>query len=249
MRGDGSVAVVTGGTGWIGSAISNALEDSGFRVFTVSRGKSQNFLQFGQQLTGDLSTQAGCDEVYSQILDRTHCIDVLVNNSFSWPTKVHFLDQQWDDFKTTAENGLVSQLYFTKLIMKKMIDDTSGSIINICSMYGHSSPDLRIYEDSGMGNAVEYGAVKAAMLQSTRYLAGLGGPYGVRVNSISPGPISRPESLDGKEWFKKNLENKTMLGRIGTPEDIQGAAVLLATEAGSYITGTDIRIDGGWTAW
>ena len=250
MRGTGKVAVVSGGTGWLGSAISEALAEAGFEVFTLSRGKSGNFLPIHPNIRSievDLSSEQGCKDALVSV-DRS--VDVLVNNSYSWPQKVHFQDQTWEDISSTLQNGFVSPLVLSRCVMTEMMQRGSGgSIINISSMYGHVSPDLRIYGNSGMGNAIEYGASKAAILQATRYLAVLGGPHKIRVNSISPGPFSRPGSLDGKEWFKENLEEKVPLARIGQPHELKGAVILLATDLGSYITGTDIKVDGGWTSW
>lgn len=115
-------------------------------------------------------------------------------------------------------------------------------------MYGVVSPDPKIYGDSGQNNPVNYGAGKAAVLQLTRYCAAHLAKKNIRVNSVTPGPfpnLKRNVSAD----FLNNLSNKTMLGRVGKPEEIVGAVILLASEASAYMTGSNIVVDGGWTAW
>ena len=117
-------------------------------------------------------------------------------------------------------------------------------------MYGVVSPDFRIYRESGMGNAAHYGATKAALIQMTRYLAVKGGPLNIRVNAISPGPFSRPGTFEnGKEWFREELVNKVPLKRIGENWELKGVIALLASDLGTYITGQNICVDGGWTIW
>jgi gluconate 5-dehydrogenase len=128
-------------------------------------------------------------------------------------------------------------------LMKK-----GGSIINISSIYGIVSPDPSIYGTSGFNNPPAYGAGKAAVLQFTRYAACHLASKGIRVNSISPGAFPNKEVQENKK-FISNLKRKIPLGRIGEPEDLAGAVVFLASDASSYVTGSNIVVDGGWTAW
>jgi gluconate 5-dehydrogenase len=93
-----------------------------------------------------------------------------------------------------------------------------------------------------------YGAGKAAILQLTRYCAGHLARKSIRVNSITPGPFPNPKGSMNED-FKIRLNEKTMLGRNGRPEELTGALILLASDASSYMTGSNIVVDGGWTAW
>jgi len=124
-----------------------------------------------------------------------------------------------------------------------------ASIVNISSMYGHVSPDPRIYGDSGKNNPPFYGAAKAGLLQLTRYLAVHLGPRRIRVNSISPGPFPPPSIAQTSPDFHAKLCDKTPLGRIGAAAELAGPALFLLSDASSYVTGTDLAVDGGWTAW
>jgi gluconate 5-dehydrogenase len=112
------------------------------------------------------------------------------------------------------------------------------------------SPDPRIYGSSGFDNPPQYGVAKAGLIQLTRYLACHLAPEGIRVNSVSPGPFPPIETVAREHpEFLKALENRVPLGRVGKPEEMAGVIVFLASNASSYITGANIPVDGGWTAW
>ena len=124
-----------------------------------------------------------------------------------------------------------------------------ASVINIASMYGLVSPDLNIYDTVQSSNPPFYGAVKAALIQWTRYAACEFGPEGIRVNSISPGAF--PSELVQKEnpEFIRRLEHKIPMGRIGQAGEVCGSVVFLASMASSYVNGSNLAVDGGWTSW
>ena len=126
-----------------------------------------------------------------------------------------------------------------------MLAQGGGSIIHFSSMYGKVSPDPRIYHPPLAPNPVDYGAAKAAILQLVRYQAVMWGPKGVRVNAVVPGAFPKGVEAD----FAKRLGERAPLGRVGRPMEIAGAVVFLASEAASFVTGTQIVVDGGWTAW
>lgn len=253
-----TVAVVTGGTGWLGSAISEALLEMGMDVYAVSRGRSKDFTgdfnqRFGfrfRRIMADLSTKAGVDFTLDAVLESHSTIDVLVNNSHAWSKVLEFGLHGWDELRDGFEADVISPLYMTQSVVEFMKGyGTRGSIVNVLSMYGKVAPDISMYHGApGMGNPIDYGMGKAALGAMTRYVASVGGKHGIRCNSISPGPISRPGSLDGKDWFRDELNSRTMLGRVGTPQEIKGAIKFLCGDGSSYVTGIDIPIDGGWTA-
>ena len=129
-----------------------------------------------------------------------------------------------------------------------MIKQRQGSIINIASMYGVVSPNPEIYGTSGQNNPPFYGAAKAGIIQLTKYLACHYVKDGVRANCISPGPFPNLDTKMNKD-FIENLSRKTPMNRVGQPAELQGIAVLLASDASSYINGQNIGVDGGWTVW
>jgi gluconate 5-dehydrogenase len=124
-----------------------------------------------------------------------------------------------------------------------------GSIINNASMYGlvASYPDA--YEGLDVNSPPNYHAVKGAVIHLTRHLAVYWAKDRIRVNAISPGPFPHDHVSTHQDEFLRRLTTKVPLGRMGAPHELKGAAVFLASEASSYMTGQNIVIDGGWTAW
>jgi NAD(P)-dependent dehydrogenase (short-subunit alcohol dehydrogenase family) len=111
------------------------------------------------------------------------------------------------------------------------------------------SPDPAIYGDSGKNNPPFYGAAKAGLIQLTRYLAVHLAKRGVRVNSVSPGPFPPPSIATVSPEFHAELCRKTPMGRIGAAEELAGPVLFLLSDASTYVTGIDLPVDGGWTAW
>lgn len=246
-------AIVTGGTGWLGSSISAVLSELGANVFVVSRGNSKNYISnainLNNYLNFDLSKINDIEELVKTVISITGKIDILVNNSYTWPKTLDFTKSSIHEMSETMVNCFVAPVQLTKLVYQTMIErNIKGSIINVASMYGSVAPDHKIYRDSGRGNALEYGASKAAIIQATKYIASIGGKHGIRCNSVSPGPFPKPETFVNAEWFQDELNAKTMLNRVGNPDELKGVFALLASDASSYITGADIPVDGGWTS-
>ena len=116
-------------------------------------------------------------------------------------------------------------------------------------MYGKVSPDPRMYAPNINVNPIDYGVAKAGILQMVRYQAVMWAPYGVRVNSVVPGPFPNLSNYNNSPEFIKKQIDKVPMGRVGRPEEIVGAVIFLASDAASFVTGTEIVVDGGWTAW
>jgi gluconate 5-dehydrogenase len=130
-----------------------------------------------------------------------------------------------------------------------MKENKKGSIVNIASMYGIVSPDFRAYEnDADLLNPPNYGAAKAGIIQLTRYYAVYFAKDDIRVNCVSPGAFPSYD-IKKRQNFIKKLSDRIPIGRIGNPEELGGAVVFLSSEASSYITGQNLVVDGGWTAW
>jgi NAD(P)-dependent dehydrogenase (short-subunit alcohol dehydrogenase family) len=124
-----------------------------------------------------------------------------------------------------------------------------GSIINIASMYGVVASYPSAYEGLPSISPPNYHALKGGVVHVTRHLAAYWAKYNIRVNAIAPGAFPKAETNEQIPGFITRLEEKVPLGRMGRPEELKGIVVLLASDAGSYITGQNLLVDGGWTAW
>ena len=121
-------------------------------------------------------------------------------------------------------------------------------MVNIASMYGVVAPDPRVYDSEEGRNPPAYGAAKAAMLQLTRYAAAELAPDGIRVNSITLGPFPGSATPKTEALFDR-IASRTMVGRLGQPSEAATALLYLASPASTYVTGSNVTVDGGWTAW
>lgn len=251
------VVVITGGSGHLGSALSEGFVQYGGKVYLASR-NTKNNKEYAAYLASkynrevfyqylDTTEPKSVKEAIRNILSKEGKIDVLVNNSYQGKTGT-MLEVTEDNWMESFNGSIHSAFRLVQAVLPSMIEHQSGSIINIASMYGVVSPNPGIYGDEKQNNPPHYGAAKAAIIQFTKYLAGHYGKDGIRANSISPGPFPNLEVQKNKQFIKE-LGKKNPLERIGQPEELKGIAVLLASGAGSYITGQNISVDGGWTAW
>ena len=251
--------VITGGTSYLGSSMTDALAQYGANIYLLGHSEEKiNSLLFelrnkydGVNCEGflcDIGNKFSVENAISKVLEHSKKIDVLINNAAFYSDSTPF-DECSDDNWLKGINGTINSVRrVTQVVIKQMLKQQFGNIINIGSMYGVVSPDMGIYGESGENNPASYGAGKAAVIQLTRYLACTYASKGIRVNAVSPGPFPQNE-VQKDIGFIHNLETKNPMGRIGRPEDLKGIIVLLASDASSYITGQNIIVDGGWTAW
>lgn len=253
----GKVAVVIGGTGYLGSGNVKCLRDFGATVAVISRrdnedrGDRKYPFECDMFVKGNVADTESIKECFKQIYDKYGHIDVLVCTAnaggagYGKGSQIEFMSDE--DFQTGVMGCASAPFRCIREVLPYM-KKTGGSIILYSSMYGLVSPDLRIYGDNPQKQPPNYGAGKAAVVQLTRYAAGALAEYGIRVNCVTPGPFPTPANQTDLE-FNAKLANKTMLGRFGRNHEMAGAVLLLASDAGSFMTGTNIVVDGGWTAW
>jgi len=254
---EGKVCIVTGGTGYLGSASAKILKDFGATVVVADIRQSEERWKKEKENTSDMfvncdvSSTESIKECFKTVYEKYGKIDVLVNCAsygagFGKGSQLEFMDDEtWE----RGIDGSVSSVFRATREIIPYMKEKGGSVINYCSMYGLVSPDLRIYpKDNPQKNPPNYGAGKAGIMQLTRYSAAALAEYNIRVNAVTPGPFPNPSNSQDDE-FNNNLKNKTMLGRVGENHEIAGAILLLASDASTYMTGSNIVVDGGWTAW
>ena len=159
-----------------------------------------------------------------------------------WSTP--FLEQNSDTWRLALEVNLTAQFVLTQACAEALAASGHGSVVNIGSIYGMGGPDMRLYENTTMGNPAAYAASKGGLLQLTRWLATVLAPD-VRVNAITPGGIWRRQP----EVFCARYATRTPLRRMATEEDLKGAVAYLASDLSAYVTGHNLVVDGGWTVW
>lgn len=259
----GKTIVITGGAGYLGSAMSDALASYGADLFILGRDTQKNRdkakelknkydLPFCECYPFDMTDGAMIRETFESIKKNTGKIDVLINNAYFMGSSQKLEDYTIEDWNKGIDGTINSVFRVTQAVLPYMIEQKSGNIINIASMYGMVSPDMSIYggggAESGENNPANYGVGKAAIIQFTKYVACVYGETGIRSNAISPGPFPNKETQK-MEWFIHNLEKKVPLKRIGDPKDLKGIIVFLASDASRYVNGQNIAVDGGWTVW
>lgn len=257
---EGRVAVITGGAGHLGSAMANALAEAACAICIVDRPGSR-MEELCEQLRSQWQVDAVClaidleseDEragLPTQVLQRFGRVDILVNNAAfvgdsnlkGWA--VRFEDQQIDAWRRALEVNLTACFHLSQIFASLLRSHGKGSIINIGSIYGIVGPDLGLYEGTAMGNPAAYAASKGGVVQMTRWLSTVLAPE-VRVNSISPGGIARGQSAS----FIQRYIARTPMRRMGSEEDLKGAIAFFASDLSAWVTGENLMVDGGWTAW
>lgn len=253
----GKVAWVIGGAGLLGTEVSRALAEHGAQVIVSDnrpdRGDSlaatlRDAGLKADSMTVDIGDEAQIVAMTAELATKFGRIDVLVNMTYYY-TKKPWIELSADDFDACMRVSLTGAFVATREVGKVMQRQGSGSIVHFSSMYGVVSPDPQMYPSSQAVNPIDYGVAKAGILQLVRYQAVQLARSGVRVNAIVPGPFPIPSTQGQDDEFMKRLRNKVPMGRVGSAPEIAGAVVFLASDAASYVTGTQITVDGGWTAW
>ncbi|MGP3560245.1 SDR family NAD(P)-dependent oxidoreductase [Geobacillus sp. BK01] len=253
MRFSNAVAVVTGGGSGIGRATAIRLAQEGAAVVLVGRtaAKLEETAQAIERLGGagraevfaaDVTKREQVEAVAEYIRRRHGDLHVLVNNAgISTHTKwLELTEQEWDDVQQVNMKSvfLVSQTLAPLMIEGAKRERVNRAIVNVASLSGHQAG----------AHIPHYSAAKAGVISLTKSLALELAPHGIRVNSVSPGFVETPLTESGlqNERFVKAIERNTALRRVGTPEEIANVIAFLASAEASYMTGSDVLVDGGW---
>jgi len=250
---ENKVIILTGGYGYLGKAMADGLLDSGATVIIGGRTEAKFNAAFPtvnpklsfKQL--DIFKAEDFKNLFASVYSEFGHIDAVINNAThisASGSPEEITDEAFDKTMDGAVRAVYSSIREVLPWFKKQ---GFGRIVNIGSMYGIVSPDFEVYSETPeFINPPHYGAAKAGLIQLTRYFASYLGKHGIQVNAISPGPFPS-ENVQKSAVFINKLAEKTALGRIGKPDELQGAVVFLCSNAASFITGHNLVVDGGWT--
>jgi NAD(P)-dependent dehydrogenase (short-subunit alcohol dehydrogenase family) len=246
---DGRVAIVTGALGKLGPIWCSALTGAGATVVGVDvrGGEAESCALLDE---ADVTDRSALERVRVRVEQRFGTPSVLVNNAGIDVSpdagSSSAEDVSLETFQRLVEVNLAGTFNATQVFGSAMRDAGRGSIVNIGSLYASIAPDPSFYAhlDPPFSKPAAYGASKAGVVNLTRYFARLWGPHGVRVNALSPGGLGGGQD----EEFRRKYCSRVPLGRMAEPEDLRGPLLFLASDASSYLTGHELRVDGGFTA-
>ena len=265
----GRVAIVTGGVGLLGAEFCKTLAEAGAAVAVVdlnasaSQAVADTLTKSGykaQAFAVDITKPDSVNAMVENVLSAFGRIDILVNSAALDPkfdpdavkkgiTPGAFEDYPLEQWNAALNVNLTGMFLITQACVKPMLaQGKKGSIINICSTYGLNGPDQRIYIKDGERVAfkpVYYTVTKAGVMGFTKYLAAYYAGTDIRVNALTPGGVFN----NHEDYFVKNYSAKTIIGRMAKKDEMNGALLFLASDASSYMTGNNVVVDGGWTAW
>jgi len=265
----GRVAIITGGVGLLGTEFCRTLAEAGAAVAVVdlnasaSQGTADSLMKSGYKalaVPADITQPDSINAMVEKVLSEFGRLDILVNSAALDPkfdpdavkkgmAPGAFEDYPLEQWNAAMNVNLTGMFLVTQACVKPMIaQGKKGSVINICSTYGLNGPDQRIYVKDGQRVAfkpVYYTVTKAGVMGFTKYLAAYYAGTEIRVNALTPGGVFN----NHEDYFVKNYSAKTIIGRMANKDEMNGALLFLASQASSYMTGNNVVVDGGWTAW
>lgn len=246
----GKTAIITGGGVGLGAQIARGFAEAGANVVLCSRKveacekKAEELKELGVRAIGiacDVTKQQDVERLVEEVVEQFGQIDILVNNSgATWGTSV--VEMPYEAWQKVIDVNLTGTFLMSQAVGRQMIKQQSGKIINISSVAGLGGTQPELMDTIG------YNASKGAVITLTKDLATKWGKYNINVNAIAPGFFPTKMSKVTIERSRDYLTQATPLARLGSDEDLKGAALFLASKASDYVTGDVIRVDGGLTA-
>jgi len=251
----GCEAYVIGGCGLIGSQIVSALEAFGASTtvfdLDVKNKKNNNKTKY---IKFNCSNEKNVKNFFTKYLKKNKCPDILINASYpatkDWK-KNSFNEINLVSYKKNIELHLNSYVWIAKIIADQMLKSSiHGSIIQLSSIYGLVAQDINLYKNTNIKENMTYGIIKSSTIHFTKQMASYYGRYNIRVNNLVIGGIKghiKGSKKKQDKLFLRKFNIKVPLRRMGKPEEIASSVIFLASPASSYVTGSNIVIDGGFT--
>jgi NAD(P)-dependent dehydrogenase (short-subunit alcohol dehydrogenase family) len=262
----GQVAIVTGGTGLLGTEFCQTLAEAGAAVTiadidgdaAINLAKSltqQGFSALGFQT--DITRVDSVHQMVAATLKKFGRLDILVNSAARDPKfdphsdHAHsgaFEDYPLELWQQALNVNLTGAMLCAQAAVEPMLAQEKGVIINLCSIYGIAAPNQKLYQREGgppQFKPVYYTVTKAGILGLTKYLAAYYAGKNIRVNAITPGGVFN----DHEDEFVQKYAAQAVMGRMAEKDEMNGALLFLASEASKYMTGANLVVDGGWTTW
>ncbi len=263
----GKTALITGAGGLLGKQFALTLGQTGANLVLADLNldlASENANELQKEgysaiaVRVDVTNPDSCREMVEEALKNFGSLDVLINSAALDPKfdasnlrkqgANAFEEYSLDAWHQALDVNLTGTFLASQASVKAMLQQGRGVIINICSTYGLVGPDQRLYERPDGNNSfkpVYYSVTKAGILGFTRYLAAYYAGKNIRVNALTPGGVYN----DHDEVFTQQYSARTILGRMANLDEMSGAMLFLCSDASSYMTGSNLVVDGGWTAW
>jgi len=249
MKVKDKVIIVTGGFGLIGREVVKHLKVNEAIVINVEINVDTDI--DNGMIKCDITSEDSIQKTVDIIMAKYGRIDGLAYCAYphtkDWGD-AFFEDESVDSWRKNIDMQLNSVFIFCQKVLIIMKKQNSGSIVNFGSIYGVVGNDLTIYEGFGGTSPAAYCAIKGGIINFSRYLASYFGKYNIRVNCVSPGGIRDRENSFQNPSFLERYEAKSLLKRMGYPEEIAPAVTFLLSDEATFITGHNLMVDGGWTA-
>ena len=261
---ENKVAIVTGALGLIGKNHCEALAEAGAKVVVCDLDQTEcnnfagNLPQKSVGISADITDKDSVSDLKERTLKEFGRIDILVNNAaindmFENPLTAaeqsKFENYPLEMWKKSLDVNVTGMFLCSQVIGSELAKQNKGSIINIASTYGMVAPDQSLYLNpdgtQSFYKSAAYPVTKGAVISFTKFLATYWGDKNVRVNTLSPGGVENKQD----DYFIENYSKRTPLKRMAQPNDYKGALIFLASDASDYMTGANLVVDGGWTAW
>lgn len=238
------VALITGGNGFLGQYFVTALKNAGATVVVTDRDNAEINL--------DVTSKESVTSAFEQAISKYGKIDIVINNAAIDPKFDSNADQNAKQFenypqeliKQSLDVNLLGYTLVAQEAVKRMLTQGSGNIVNVSSIYGVVGPDQSIYPE-GTQKPVDYFITKGGVVMLTKFLATTYGGKGIRANTLTLGGVFKGHGKD----FTDKYGARTPMGRMANPEEVGGPLVFLASDDSSYMTGANLIVDGGLTAW